>query len=230
MPIHSQEKLLTCLQERKYQPIKGTKTLELTAQVIFTTNANLKEEVEKGTFSEPLRHRIGRYIKILPLRNRPEDILCIIEGLRREGGDGFENMPVFGDGAIALLQEYPWTGNVRQLIRVLERVTQSGDYSLKNIRTIVDEYDDDSPKLGPTPPRIDRDELEQNDDYKNILEFLKDGRPRRKKEIEQVLVNVKSATLMKRLNELIKEGLIKPIGNGPTRTYAATKKIKKQEI
>ena len=217
MPRQVQDKLLTCLEERKYLRIGGQQTLKLKAQLIFTTDSDLKELAEKGAFSEQLRYRIDRFIEIPPLKERREDIPCIIEGLRRD--EKFADMPVFNEDVISLFQEYEWPGNVRQLMRVLDKIVETNDSSLDNIRTIVEIDHGFSIK----PVKI------FGEDLKKILAVLEDGEPRKKKEIEQVLGNMKSATLMKRLNELIKDGFINPIGNGPTRTYVATKKIKEME-
>ncbi len=118
-----QAKLLRFLENRTFIPVGGTQTETVDLRLILATNRDLGEMVQNGTFREDFYYRIYVYpIFVPPLRERKEDIMPIAEhflnlfsnklGKRIEG---------FAKSAAALLAEYEWPGNVRQIRNVVER-------------------------------------------------------------------------------------------------------------
>ena len=118
-----QAKLLRVLQERRFERVGGTRTIEVDLRVVAATNRDLAEEMREGRFREDLYHRLAVFpIRIPPLRERLADILPVAEVLlariaRQLGTPGL----VLDDAARARLVAYNWPGNVRELGNVLER-------------------------------------------------------------------------------------------------------------
>ncbi len=118
-----QAKLLRVLQENEIVRVGGTKPITINVRVITATNVNLEKAIANGTFREDLYYRINRMpIYIEPLRERKEDIppLCVhlIKKLNLEYGRNIED--ISGE-ALIMLQEYDWTGNVREVENILGR-------------------------------------------------------------------------------------------------------------
>ena len=118
-----QVKLLRVLQERRFERVGGTRTIEVDLRLIAATNRDLDAELRAGRFREDLYHRLAVFPLRLPaLRERPLDIPVLAEELlaeiaRRSGRPGLR----LDEGALASLGAYPWPGNVRELANVLER-------------------------------------------------------------------------------------------------------------
>ncbi|MDR2131093.1 MAG: sigma-54 dependent transcriptional regulator [Odoribacteraceae bacterium] len=124
MSASAQAKVLRALQEQKITRVGGDVDLPVDARVIAATNKNLKEEIARGHFREDLYHRLGVIIiDVPPLRERLEDI----EPLARHflavicAGMGIAPRPITGE-AIRALREGEWTGNIRELRNVIERL------------------------------------------------------------------------------------------------------------
>jgi two-component system response regulator FlrC len=118
-----QTKLLRVLQERRFERVGGTSTLEADARWIAATNRDLSAEMRAGRFREDLFHRLAVFpVHIPPLRERREDIPHLAEALlariaRELGRPGLG----LSDGARLALASAPWPGNVRELGNALER-------------------------------------------------------------------------------------------------------------
>lgn len=124
MSLSAQAKVLRALQENKITRIGGEKEIEVDVRIIAATNKNLKEAIDKGTFREDLYHRLSVIIiKVPPLKDRPEDIpelaLHFLEDVSQNMG---KKPPQFDDVALKALQKLPWTGNIRELRNVVERL------------------------------------------------------------------------------------------------------------
>ncbi len=123
MPLPMQVKLLRVLQERKYERIGGSKTLEADVRVIAATHKNLEDMIETGDFREDLYYRLNVFpIEMPPLRDRIEDLSLLLEELvarlQEQGLDSVKLHPV----AIDSLKQHSWPGNVRELSNLLERL------------------------------------------------------------------------------------------------------------
>jgi transcriptional regulator with PAS, ATPase and Fis domain len=134
MPLTMQAKLLRILQEEELEHIGGTSTIKLDFRLITSTNKNLQEMMEKGTFREDLYYRISSFQIYAPsLRSIKEDIPTITHHLmsilNQEIG---APPPEISDEAMELLKKYQWPGNVRELKNVLERgLIMAGNEQLK---------------------------------------------------------------------------------------------------
>ena len=129
MSLAAQAKVLRALQEKKIQRVGNEKDIFIDVRVIAATNKDLKKEIEYGRFREDLYHRLAVIIIDVPaLSDRKEDIPLLtkyfVDVLVREQGLEFKN---FSQNAIKKLNDYPWTGNIRELRNVVERLLILGD-------------------------------------------------------------------------------------------------------
>jgi DNA-binding NtrC family response regulator len=120
-----QVKLLRVLQERNFEAVGSTKTIDAKARVITATNLNLEEAVERGEFREDLFYRLNVIPIHLPsLRERKTDIPVLlnycVERFNKAKG---KSITGFSDEVLALLTNYTWPGNVRELENLVERLT-----------------------------------------------------------------------------------------------------------
>lgn len=132
MPLVLQVKLLRVLQERRITRLGGTTTIPINARIIAATNKDLEDRVRRGDFREDLFYRLNVVrVEIPPLRDRRDDIPLlaggIINRLNRNMGTSIEGISEKG---IALLKEYSFPGNVRELENVLERAVIFSETSL----------------------------------------------------------------------------------------------------
>jgi len=124
MSLSAQAKVLRALQENKIMRVGGEKDINVDARIIVATNKNLREEIEKGNFREDLYHRISVILIHVPsLRERQEDIPLLAEHFVKDICEG-QGKPesYFTDDAFKELKNMPWTGNVRELRNVIERL------------------------------------------------------------------------------------------------------------
>jgi DNA-binding NtrC family response regulator len=124
MSLSAQAKVLRALQENKIQRVGSDKDIKVDVRVVAATNKNLKKEIEEGNFREDLYHRLAVIlIKVPALNDRRDDIPLLVkhfsEKIANEQGTAKK---AFSDKAIKLLQEYDWTGNIRELRNVIERL------------------------------------------------------------------------------------------------------------
>ena len=98
-------------------------------RVIAATNKNLKEEIAEGNFREDLYHRLAVIlIKVPALNDRREDIPLLVDFFSKKIAEEQGNpKKTFSDEAIELLQKYDWTGNIRELRNVVERLIILGE-------------------------------------------------------------------------------------------------------
>ena len=124
MSLSAQAKVLRALQENLIQRVGADKDIKVDVRVIAATNKDLKTEIAEGRFREDLYHRLAVIlIKVPALNDRRDDIPMLIEHfaskISEEQGTAKK---VFSKQAIQLLQEYDWTGNIRELRNVVERL------------------------------------------------------------------------------------------------------------
>lgn len=124
MSLSAQAKVLRALQENKISRVGSDKDIKVDVRVIAATNKDLKKEIEEKKFREDLYHRLAVIlIEVPPLNERREDIPLLVEffsdKISEEQGT---NKKEFTDGAINLLKKYDWTGNIRELRNVVERL------------------------------------------------------------------------------------------------------------
>jgi two-component system nitrogen regulation response regulator NtrX len=124
MSLSAQAKVLRALQENKVQRVGSDRDIKVDVRVIAATNKDLKKEISEGNFREDLYHRLAVILIDVPaLNNRREDIPLLVnhfaEKIASEHGTAQKK---FSPKAIVLLQEYDWTGNIRELRNVVERL------------------------------------------------------------------------------------------------------------
>ena len=122
MPLPMQVKLLRVLQERQFERVGGSKTLEVDVRIVAATHKNLELMIQDGQFREDLYYRLNVFpIEMPALRERLEDLPLLIHNLceQLEEGGALRFHPV----ALASLQRHPWPGNVRELANLVERLS-----------------------------------------------------------------------------------------------------------
>jgi len=125
-----QSKLLHALQDRDFTPLGSEKSVKTDIWVIAATNHNLKDDIEKDQFRADLYHRLNTItIYIEPLRNRPEDIPCLIDHFTKQYASQLNDVKsrIISEGTFEKLIAYHWPGNVRELQNVLRRILILGD-------------------------------------------------------------------------------------------------------
>jgi two-component system nitrogen regulation response regulator NtrX len=142
MSLSAQAKVLRALQEHHITRVGGDKDIKVDVRVLAATNKDLKKEIEAGNFREDLYHRLSVIvINVPPLKDRKEDIPLLVErflqDLAKEYGTGKKKID---KDAMARLQEIPWTGNIRELRNVVERLMILGDkrITLEDIKKYAD--------------------------------------------------------------------------------------------
>lgn len=124
MSLSAQAKVLRALQESRIQRVGSDKDIKVNVRVVAATNKNLKKEIEDGKFREDLYHRLAVILIEVPaLNDRREDIPLLIEYFANKiSSEQGTSKKSFSVKAIKLLQNYDWTGNIRELRNVVERL------------------------------------------------------------------------------------------------------------
>jgi len=124
MSLSAQAKVLRALQENKIMRVGGEKEIAVDVRIITATNKDLREEIENKNFREDLYHRLSVIlIKVPPLNERQDDIPILAAHFMSEVCAGMgKPLLLFTDEAIEELQNIKWTGNIRELRNVIERL------------------------------------------------------------------------------------------------------------
>ncbi len=124
MSLIAQAKVLRALQESKVSPVGSDKEIKVDVRVLAATNKNMQKEIEAGRFREDLYHRLSVIeIYVPPLDERKEDIKVLVEYFAKALADEQGIAPkVFEDSALKSLEAYSWTGNIRELRNIVERL------------------------------------------------------------------------------------------------------------
>jgi two-component system nitrogen regulation response regulator NtrX len=124
MSLKTQAKTLRILEEKRFERVGGTKTIQVDVRIIAATNKDLKQEIAEGWFREDLYYRLNVIpVPVPPLRDRTEDIPLLVEDFLEEFAleSSIERKQV-ADEVIPVMQGYPWPGNVRELKNFIERL------------------------------------------------------------------------------------------------------------
>jgi len=129
MSLSAQAKVLRALQESRIQRVGSDKDIKVDVRIIAATNKNLKTEILEGRFREDLYHRLAVIlIKVPALNDRRDDIPILVDyfvnKIASEQGTAKKS---FSQEALKLLQAYDWTGNIRELRNVVERLIILGE-------------------------------------------------------------------------------------------------------
>ena len=128
MPYHLQIKLLDFLQDSSFVRVGGTKRLKADVRIISATNRDLNAMVADGTFRMDLFYRLNVFsLQIPPLRERMEDIPCLIEYFIKKFNSKYKMNRRLSPSCIQAMYQYSWPGNVRELEHALERMLVMSD-------------------------------------------------------------------------------------------------------
>ncbi|WPR76573.1 sigma-54 dependent transcriptional regulator [Algoriphagus sp. NG3] len=142
MSLSAQSKVLRALQENLINRVGSDKDIKVDVRVLAATNKDLKKEIEENRFREDLYHRLSVILIQVPaLKDRKDDIPLLVnkflDDIAQENGGAKKTI---SKAALAKLQEYPWTGNIRELRNVVERLVILGEteISLEDIKKYAD--------------------------------------------------------------------------------------------
>ena len=129
LPLSCQPKLLRVLQNKAFERVGSSKTLDIDVRVIVATNRDLATLVKEGKFRSDLYYRLNVFpITVPPLRERPEDILELSNFfLKRFSREVKKNFLGFTSAALNSMVAYNWPGNVRELENAVERACVIGN-------------------------------------------------------------------------------------------------------
>ena len=141
MSLAAQAKVLRVLQEKKLSRVGSDKDIEVDVRVIAATNKDLRTEIEKGNFREDLYHRLSVIVLHVPsLDERKDDIPLLVDYFNSQiCSESGMHKKEFSDEAMTMLQDKSWTGNIRELRNVVERLLILGGdpVSAQDIRDYV---------------------------------------------------------------------------------------------
>ncbi len=169
-----QVKLLRVLQERTFEPVGGTKTLNANVRVIAATNVDLENAVENGRFREDLFYRLNVIpIRVPALRERKSDIPLLlhhfIETFNRTRGRQLKGI---SPEALSMLVNYQWPGNIRELENLVERLSILKGSGIVDITDLPERYRKASIESDPRKLEIPETGVDFNtavDAYENAL-------------------------------------------------------------
>jgi transcriptional regulator with GAF, ATPase, and Fis domain len=123
LPKETQIALLRVLQEREFERVGGTRSIQTNVRVVAATNRDLRAATAAGTFRSDLFYRLNVFpLEVPPLRDRREDIPELVKYfIDRCANDVGKNITGINNKSLELLQSYPWPGNIRELQNVIER-------------------------------------------------------------------------------------------------------------
>ena len=206
-----QVKLLRVLQERQFEPVGGTKTLNANVRVIAATNVDLEDAVEQGRFREDLYYRLNVIpIKIPALRERRSDIPLLlqhfVEVFAKTRG---RRLTGFAPDAIDYLTHYAWPGNIRELENLVERLSILKGEGMVTAADLPDKYRKSNLESNPTEVVLPEQGVDFNsavDNYENALIM---------RALEKTGWNRNQAALLLRLNRTTLVEKIKKKGLRP---------------
>ncbi len=166
-----QVKLLRFLQEKRFERVGGTRTIQVDARVIAATNLNIERAVEEGNFRKDLYYRLNVVtIFMPPLRERREDIPLLVDHFLKKYKDrNAGKVKEMSPEALSVLMRHDWPGNVRELENCIERIMVMGDGDIikvsdlpepirrKSSEGMTDEIVDEIPPDGILLDQVERD-------------------------------------------------------------------------
>lgn len=181
MPLHLQVKILRVIQDRSFERIGGTKSIQVDVRIIAATNKNLENEVKEGRFREDLFWRLNVVpVVIPPLRERKEDIPLLCDYFIDKFSKKFGYSLKINSQVMNIFLNYHWPGNVRELENLIERLyvlNDGGTVSVEDIPERIRFGENLLPKavsddLNPFSSGIDLNEVLRDYEKKLILHAL----------------------------------------------------------
>jgi len=153
LPADTQVALLRVIQEREFERVGSTRSIQVDVRVIAATNRNLEVALANGTFRTDLLYRLNVFpIEVPPLRERKEDVLTLLEYFvhryARKAGKSFGKID---KRTLDLFRSYDWPGNIRELQNVVERsvILNSDD-----VFSLDEAWLARNPRTAPSPPSV----------------------------------------------------------------------------
>jgi len=170
----TQAKVLRALQENKITRVGGEKEIEVDVRVVAATNKDLLKEIEAGNFRMDLYHRLSVIlIHVPPLTERKDDIALITQNFLEEICNDY-NMPPkkISDAALDALKALPWTGNIRELRNMIERLIILSDKTItdEDVRAFANPSAPAPASNDNAAPQTDFNQFKNFQDYKDYAE------------------------------------------------------------
>ena len=137
MSLSAQSKVLRAIQDMRFERVGGEESLSSDVRVVAATNKDLEKEIEAGRFREDLYFRIAVVlVRLPPLRERKDDIPALCRHFLRPKPEAKGEARQISPEGLAILAEYAWPGNIRELKNLMERVSVLSDETLISADTI----------------------------------------------------------------------------------------------
>lgn len=174
MSLSAQAKVLRALQENKITRVGGEKEIDVDVRVVAATNKDLLKEIEAGNFRMDLYHRLSVIlIHVPPLTERRDDIPLLTQSFLEEICLDY-GMPVkkVSEGAMEALKALPWTGNIRELRNMVERLIILSDKTITedDVKAFANPSAPVAASAQPAAPQTDFNQFKNFQDYKDFAE------------------------------------------------------------
>lgn len=174
MSLSAQAKVLRALQENKITRVGGEKEIDVDVRVVAATNKDLLKEIEAGNFRMDLYHRLSVIlIHVPPLTERKDDIPLLTQSFLEEICNEY-GMPVkkISEGALAALKALPWTGNIRELRNMVERLIILSDKTITedDVKSFANPSAPAAATAQAAAPQTDFNQFKNFQDYKDYAE------------------------------------------------------------
>jgi sigma-54 specific flagellar transcriptional regulator A len=141
MSLEMQVKLLRVLQEKCFERVGGSKTIQSNVRVVAATHHNLEHRVSEGHFRLDLFYRLNVFpIEVPPLRDRTDDIPLLVNYMTERLQQSGQQVAHLSDCALAALATYAWPGNVRELGNLVERLNILFPHQQVRAKDLPDKY------------------------------------------------------------------------------------------
>lgn len=197
MPLNLQAKLLKVLETGEVYPLGDTKSKVVDIRLISATNADIESRIKDGRFREDLYWRLNVIeVKIPPLRERKDDIEMLAKHfILKFNAQHKKNIKGIDKDALALLLEYQWPGNIRELGNIIERTVVLGDQDYITVDHLPDKLKKSEYEKGSSPLKIYLSDYE-----KNLLMNIYSAHNKNKEETAKAL-GIDLATLYRKLKK-----------------------------
>jgi len=174
MSLSAQAKVLRALQESKITRVGGEKEIEVDVRVVAATNKDLLKEIEAGNFRMDLYHRLSVIlIHVPPLSERKDDIALITQNFLEEVCNDY-GMPLkkISEAGLEALKALPWTGNIRELRNMVERLIILSDKTITDddVRAFANPSAPVAASSAAAAPQTDFNQFKNFQDYKDFAE------------------------------------------------------------